>query len=224
MLRIWISNTVENQPWQNGGLAADSFEFGSKLESSYRVKIEGRLLDDDDSTSQDEEDDVDGAGAAKADRMDEDKPKPKTNGPQAPRLRFSHFFRAITVDFDRTRSQTTAEPSIEWKKPERSQGGPNAPPVADFDEFTFKRNGDENVNITINLFRHEEPERFLLSPDLAAIVDMREATRTDIVMSLWEYIKLNNLQEDEEKRNFRCDDLLKRVCLRCPDSTAASRS
>jgi len=30
-------------------------------------------------------------------------------------------------------------------------------------------------------------------------------------MGLWEYIKLMELQEDEEKRNFRCDELLRRV-------------
>jgi SWI/SNF-related matrix-associated actin-dependent regulator of chromatin subfamily D len=83
--------------------------------------------------------------------------------------------------------------------------------MADFDEFTFKRNGDENMNITINLYRHEDPERYELSPDLAEIVDMHEATRQEAVMAVWEYIKLMNLQEDEEKRNFRCDDLLRKV-------------
>ena len=63
------------------------------------------------------------------------------------------------------------------------------------------------------LFRSEDPERFELSDELAEVVDMKEATRSEIIMGLWEYIKLMGLQEDEEKRNFRCDDLLRKVCF-----------
>lgn len=88
------------------------------------------------------------------------------------------------------------------------------PAEADFDEFTFKRNGDENMNITINLQRHESPERYQLTPELAQIVDMKEATQHEAVMALWEYIRLSGLQEDEERRNFRCDSYLKKVSTR----------
>lgn len=129
------------------------------------------------------------------------------------RYRFSHFFKALTVDFDRSKSgRPSSETSVEWKKPDRTPAGSNLPAAADFDEFTFRRNGDENVNVTINLYRHEDPERFELTPELAEVIDMKEATRQEAVMGLWEYIKLMSLQEDEEKRNFRCDDLLKKVC------------
>ena len=67
------------------------------------------------------------------------------------------------------------------------------------------------MNITINLTRHEEPERYNISQDLDDIIDSTEATRQEAVMGVWEYIKMMGLQEDEEKRNFRCDDLLKKV-------------
>ena len=129
------------------------------------------------------------------------------------RYRFSHFFKAFTVDFDRGRGQTGADVNVEWKKPDRAPASSNLPAAADFDELTFKRSGDENMNITINLYRDESPpnERFELSPELAEIVDMKEGTRPEIIMGLWEYIKLMGLQEDEEKRNFRCDELLRMV-------------
>jgi SWI/SNF-related matrix-associated actin-dependent regulator of chromatin subfamily D len=126
------------------------------------------------------------------------------------RYRFSHFFKALTVDFDRNRGRVGNEPGVEWKKPDKTPASSNLPAAADFDELTFKRVGDDNQNITINLFRHED-DRFEVSPELAEIIDMREATRQEATMGLWEYIKLMNLQEDEEKRNFRCDDLLKKV-------------
>lgn len=223
-LRIWITNTVEDQFWQTNGLNVDSFDFSSNLEASYRVKIEGRLLDDDDDEVETGKDDAPNP-ADDADKMDTDSPA-KSKQPKAiaakpgQRHRFSHFFKALTVDFDRSKLAAAAggrpagmDASVEWKKPDRAPAAPGAalPAMADFDEFTFKRNGEENTNITINLFRHEDPERFELSPELADVVDLREATRQEAVVGMWEYIKLMNLQEDEEKRNFRCDEVLRKV-------------
>lgn len=197
----------------------DSFDFSSNLESTFRVKIEGRLLEDDDDLDKDEdEEDWAEAGADKdadADRMDTDAPEKTRSAAPKQRHRFSHFFKALTVEFDRSRMHNGTEQIVEWRKPEKTPSS-SVPAGADFDEFTFKRNGDENVNIAIYLTRHEDPERFELSPELAEIVDMTEATRPEITMGLWEYIKLMSLQEDEEKRNFRCDELLRRVCIyRC---------
>ncbi|KAK3906458.1 Serine/threonine-protein kinase ksg1 [Staphylotrichum tortipilum] len=216
-MRIWISNTVEDQFWQNNSLTVDSFDFTSNLESSYRVRVEGRLLEDEYELEAEAEERKLNETETDADKMETDtptKPKPKTVPAKRPRL--SHFFKAITVDFDRSKSgRPAADPPVEWKKPDRTPaGGNNLPAMADFDEFTFKRNGDETMNITVNLYRHEDPERFELSPELAEIVDMREATRQEAVVALWEYIKLMNLQEDEEKRNFRCDDLLRKIIPR----------
>jgi SWI/SNF-related matrix-associated actin-dependent regulator of chromatin subfamily D len=206
---------VEDQFWQNnGGLNVDTFDFTSNLESSYRVKIEGRLLDDEYEVEADEEERKTGDKEADGDKMETDTPsKAEPKPAPAKRPRLSHYFKALTVDFDRQKSgRQGGESSVEWKKPDRTPAGAgNLPAMADFDEFTFKRNGDENMNITINLYRHEDPERYELSPDLAEIVDMHEATRQEAVMAVWEYIKLMNLQEDEEKRNFRCDDLLRKV-------------
>jgi len=219
-MRVWISNTVEDQYWQNNSLNVDTFDFSSNLEASYRLKIEGRLLEDEEDPSSDDDE----PSANGGDKMDTDsvpaakpaKPAKAVPAKHGQRYRFSHFFKALTVEFDKSRVAAAAaagrETTIEWKKPERTPAGAaNLPAMADFDEITFKRPGDENVNVIINLYRHEDPERFELSPELAEIVDMKEATRQEAVMAVWEYIKLNKLQEDEEKRNFRCDDMLKKV-------------
>jgi chromatin remodeling complex protein RSC6 len=197
---------VEDQPWQSNGLNVDSFDFQPNLEASYRVKIEGRLLEDND--DEDADGDYTNRGVSEDALVNT---KPNISSAQQQKYRFSHFFKALSVDFDKARIRTGAEQSVEWKKPDRAQPSSTLPAAADFDELTFKRQGDENLNITINLFRHEEPERFLLSADLAEIVDMSEATRQEVMLGIWEYIKLMGLQEDEEKRNFRCDELLKRV-------------
>lgn len=214
-MRIWITNSTEDQFWQTNGINVNSFDFTSNLDPSYRVRIEGRLLDDDDDIDKEEEE-AKAAPEVDGDKMDTDSPSKTKAKPIAARpgqrYRFSHFFKALTIEYDRPKTgRPTADTSVEWKKPDRQPTAASLPAMADFDEFTFKRNGDENTNITINLYRHEDPERFELSKELAEVVDMREATRQEVVMVLWDYIHLMGLQEDEEKRNFRCDELLRPV-------------
>ncbi|KAI0025840.1 hypothetical protein F4780DRAFT_720125 [Xylariomycetidae sp. FL0641] len=210
-LRIWITNTADDQVWQqNNNMNLETFDFSSNSEPTYRVKIEGRLLDDGDELDKDDDDASDEAAekTGDPDKMDEDGPsdsKPKAT--KTPKYRFSHFFKALHVGFPTNRKG--ADQSVEWKKPERNNTSSNLPAAADFDELTFKRPGDENLNITINLTRHEDPERYAISQELEDIVDMSEATRQEIVMGIWEYIKMMGLQEDEEKRRFRCDDMLR---------------
>jgi SWI/SNF-related matrix-associated actin-dependent regulator of chromatin subfamily D len=76
-MRVWISNTVENQPWQSTGIDADAFDFESNTNPTYRVKIQGRLLDDEgDEGLEDDEEDQD------ADAMDSratSRPSPSTS-------------------------------------------------------------------------------------------------------------------------------------------------
>ncbi|RCI14190.1 hypothetical protein L249_5960, partial [Ophiocordyceps polyrhachis-furcata BCC 54312] len=217
ILRVWISNTVEDQVWQGNDINMDAFDFSPNMEASYRVKVEGRLLDEGNRNPEKSSkgDSPSIAFNLQSKRKQEDH-SAQQQGPQVPdeRHRFSTFFRAMSVDFDRSRFRNGAEQTIEWRKSEallkgHPSGGPSS--VADFDEITFKRNGDENTNITINLYRHELPERYQLSPELSDVTDMAEATQQEAVMALWEYIRHWGLQEDEERRNFKCDEPLKKI-------------
>lgn len=173
------------------------------------MKIEGRLLDED----EDDLDSVDSDDEAENDddAMDEDGKAQKKSKPPAKQYKLSHFFKAMTVDFDRSKTKDGADQNVEWKKPVVAPNAPNLPNAADFDQLEFKRGGDENINITINLVRDENPERFLLSPQLAEILDATEATRSEAAMGIWDYVKALGLQEDEEKRSFECDDRLRAV-------------
>lgn len=212
-LRVWVSNAVEDQPWQGDDLDVDAFDFSTNMDSSYRVKIEGRLLEEEGEDDDDDEkfDDAEDVAELGGDPMDEDgKETKKTKEPEQ-RHKFSHFFKAMTVDFGRNRTKDGVEYSVEWKKPAIPPNAIDPPNAADFDQLEFKRGGDENLNITINLVRDEAQERFSLSPVLAEIMDAAEATRAEVVTGIWEYIKTMGLQEDDEKRSFRCDELLKQV-------------
>jgi len=50
-----------------------------------------------------------------------------------------------------------------------------------------------------------------LSPELEAVVGAGPLPRTEVVKKLWEYIKKNNLQNPQNKRNILADDKLKAV-------------
>lgn len=178
------------------------------MDSAYRVKIEGRLLDEEEEVS-DSEDSEDEEEATNGDPMDEDGKPKQSSKPEKKEYKFSHFFKAMTVDFDR--SKVKDDQSVEWKKPAPGPNSANLPNAADFDQLEFKRGGDENMNITVNLTRDENPEIFLYRPALAELLDATEGTRGDAVIGIYEYAKLNNLQEDDEKRSFDCDDRLRAV-------------
>ena len=197
-LKLWISNTVENQPWQTKEQDEKAFDLADGNDATYKVKIEGRVIEDEDLADDDEEED---------NAMDIDEPTKKSqNPPTETRLKLSHFFKKITIDFDRNRNlQPDGFTQIEWKKPFPSQPG------SDFDSLEFERKGDENINILINLYRDEAEERHQLSPELSALLDTDALSKPAAINGVWEYVRLAGLQKDEPKRVINCDDTLKAV-------------
>ncbi len=50
-----------------------------------------------------------------------------------------------------------------------------------------------------------------ISDDLAMVVGSDPIPRTEVTKKLWVYIKKNNLQDSENRRNINADDNLKKV-------------
>lgn len=219
-LQIWISNTADNQPWQTRTLETDMFDFNSVMEGTYRVRIEGRLLDDgsSDDDTESESEDEDDRNPTEREKLDgftdqrndtkKQSPVPATN---PIKTRLSHFFKSIIVSFDRSKNlQPDSTTQIEWKKP---SGAENAALSAahDFDALEFERKCEENINCTISFWRDEVPERYRLSKELAELLDMEEDDRASIIYGIWEYVKAMDLQQDEEKRLIQCNERLRDV-------------
>lgn len=226
-LRIWISNTVENQPWQGRSLDENAFDFNTGIEATYKVKIEGRLLEGDSDQDSDDESDDEDTSAFKdtvkkgeaMDHADEAPTEPAKATSTRPRTKLSHFFKSIKVDFDRGKNfQPDASTQVEWKKPFVIASNPLLPAAADFDCLEFERKSDENINCTINFYRDEVPERFQLSKELAEVLDTQEEDKASIYLGVWEYVKAMKLQQDEEKRIIQCDDRLRTVSSPIPTS------
>ncbi|PYH88532.1 hypothetical protein BO71DRAFT_391375 [Aspergillus ellipticus CBS 707.79] len=207
-MRIWISNTAESQPWQT---AAPGNNPGS---GRYKVRIEGRLLDDDtDPTAPEDSDDEADDDNNDDDAMEQDGPNnTKKSSTKKPKQRFSHFFKSLTVDFDKPATVMPEEVKpVTWTKPQLPPNAVTLPPTADFDSIQFSRASQENLNVTVSLVRDETPERYKLSKELAEVLDVEEETRSGIVLGIWDYIRAMGLQEDEEKRLVRCDHRLRSI-------------
>ncbi|KAJ5084423.1 hypothetical protein NUU61_009002 [Penicillium alfredii] len=207
-MRIWISNTVEDQPWQGAGSNPGS--------GRYKMRIEGRLLDDDTDPTVPDSDEEGGEGeAADEDAMDHDAAegdKAKKSSSKKEHQRFSQFFKTITVDFDKPPTANPEEVKpVNWTKPQLPPNTTSAPPSAEFDSLQFSRASQENLNVTLSLVRDETPERYKLSKELAEVLDVEEETRSGIVLGIWDYIRAMELQEDEEKRQVRCDHRLRSI-------------
>lgn len=211
-MRIWISNTVDFQQWQKGE-EQELYDFSGHSEGTYRMKIEGRLLEDkDDTPSDDDDSDEEHEGKDEAARENDGDPteKPVVQVGLQPKTKLSHFFKAITVEFDRNKNlQADYTTQVEWKRPSFSPNASAYPEGADFDSLEFERKGDSDMNCTVHFYRDDD--RYLLSDPLADLLDCKEADRTSIMMGIWDYIKAMNLQQDDEKRAVQCDDRLRKV-------------
>ncbi|KAL8996232.1 MAG: hypothetical protein Q9169_004210 [Polycauliona sp. 2 TL-2023] len=222
-MRIWISNTFESLPTQESNLDP-IYDFSGSTMALYRMKIEGRLLDDEEDVSSDDDDNSDDENDKKdGDAMDQDEQptqKPAKRDPQQFRTKLSHFFKQITLELHRdkhTPADLGVDNFIEWKKPlpkpkdPKEPHDPVLPPEADFDTLEIERRFDCTVNCTINLYRDDD--RFLLSDPLADLLDSKIEDRKSIIIGIYDYIRALNLQQDDEKRAVQCDERLRRVCL-----------
>jgi SWI/SNF-related matrix-associated actin-dependent regulator of chromatin subfamily D len=184
ILKIWISNTAKDQPWQNADRPLDenAFDFDMGQIPTFRVRLEGRLID------------------------------PDTNElpPPEKRRHFTSFFKQITFELDRDKDLYPDGNLVEWK---RTLPQPGQAPFEEKDAIEFERKGDVNVNLTVKLVLDASPERYKLSAPLADLLDTKEDTRTGIVMALWEYVRFNGLQDPDDKRWINCDEALKNVCI-----------
>ena len=216
-MRVWISNIAKDQPWQNvgGPLDENAFDFETGQIPTFRVRIEGRLLDDEEDNELAADVDLE-LGTEKNPATQEATPVLAT---QKHVRKFSSFLKSIVVELDRSNDLYPEGNIIEWRRPLPMPHQPVAaipqppPQVVEFDGFEFERKGDVDVMCTIKIERNETPDRYRLSPQLAELLDTKEDTRAGIVMGLWEYVRKHKLQDPDERRTINCDAALGAVGL-----------
>ena len=72
---------------------------------------------------------------------------------------------------------------------------------ADVDGFSIKRPAkEENMKIKILFYLSYHIQEFILTPSLSELLGISRGTRPQILYHLWQYIKLNSLQDNENPK------------------------
>ncbi|TRM63164.1 hypothetical protein BD626DRAFT_548128 [Schizophyllum amplum] len=174
-LRIFLSHTVSDQPWQTGGIGPEgaNFETGEGI-PAWAFRIEGRLLESSTSRAKD----------------------------KVMQRKFSTFIKRMVIELDRDPSSYPDGNIIEWPK---APGAHN--PV--MDGFTVRRTGDTPTNIRVVLYLDHQPEQFKVQEGLANIIGVRQDSRLGVIQAMWNYIKINQLQDKADRTMIHLDEPLK---------------
>ncbi|KAJ2548426.1 SWI/SNF and RSC complex subunit Ssr3 [Coemansia sp. RSA 1933] len=114
-----------------------------------------------------------------------------------PAHKFSEFVNSMVVELERDPELYT-DNVVQWRR---------AAAEGDVDGFEIKRRGDEDVRAKIVLDIRTATDRFKVnSPVLRELLDIRgPISKASFIMKLWQYIKLNGLQDSEDPDQIRCD-------------------
>ncbi|KAF9236976.1 hypothetical protein BU15DRAFT_76343 [Melanogaster broomeanus] len=120
-------------------------------------------------------------------------PNQRSRDKVAPR-KFSTFIKRMIVDLDRDPTLYPDGNIVEWPRPQGVQ-----PPL---DGFTIRRTGDQPTRVRIVIHLEQSPEQYKLSPELANILGIKEESRIGVIQALWNYIKINGLQDKVDRRKI----------------------
>ena len=82
------------------------------------------------------------------------------------------------------------------------------------DALEIKRTGNKEMEVEISLHLYSNPQKYKLNEKLSNILGYTHASRATVLSALWEYIKLNRLQ-DKENRNIINNDANLRLIFEC---------
>ncbi|KAJ7043386.1 SWI/SNF complex protein [Mycena alexandri] len=118
--------------------------------------------------------------------------------------KFSTFIKRMVVELDRDATLYPDGNIVEWP---RATGHHNPP----LDGFTIRRKGDAPTKVRMIMYVEHYPEQFRVIPELGSILGIKEDSRVGVVQALWNYIKIQGLQDKVDRRLVRADDKLRPI-------------
>jgi SWI/SNF-related matrix-associated actin-dependent regulator of chromatin subfamily D len=180
-LRIFLSHTVSGQVWQAGDTVLTE---GGETPVNFE---NGQGIP---------------AWAFKIEGRLLEVPNQRAKDKGTPR-KFSSFVKRMIVELDR---DTTLYPDgniVEWPRVL-----PANPPL---DGFTVRRMGDQPTKIRIVMHLEHFPEQYRVQPELGNMLGIKEESRVGVIQALWNYIKVQGLQDKVDRRLIRADEYLKPI-------------
>ncbi|EIN05710.1 BAR-domain-containing protein [Punctularia strigosozonata HHB-11173 SS5] len=126
---------------------------------------------------------------------------------QPPPRKFTTFIKHLIIELERDPSVYPDGNIVEWHRQANNVNNPQA----QLDGFTIRRTGDQPTRIRVVLHLTQEPEVFKVHPELGDILGIKEESRVGVLQTLWNYIKIQGLQDKVDRRMIRADDKLKPI-------------
>ncbi|XP_018096785.1 SWI/SNF-related matrix-associated actin-dependent regulator of chromatin subfamily D member 3 isoform X7 [Xenopus laevis] len=121
--------------------------------------------------------------------------------PSKMKRKFSSFFKSLVIELDKDLYGPDNH-LVEWHR---------TPSTQETDGFQVKRPGDVSVRCTLLLMLDYQPPQFKLDPRLARLLGLHTQTRAVIIQALWQYIKINKLQDCHDKEYITVDKYFQQI-------------
>jgi len=122
---------------------------------------------------------------------------------RVPPRKLSTMVKQLVVELDRDPAQYPDGNTVEWIR--------SAQNYAPLDGFSVKRRGDSLTKIRVLVYLEQHPEHFKVHPELGNILGIKEETRNGVIQAVWNYIKLQDLQDKIDRRTIRPDAALRNI-------------
>ncbi|KAF9463399.1 SWI/SNF complex protein [Collybia nuda] len=123
---------------------------------------------------------------------------------KTPPRKFSTMIKRMVVELDRDTALYPDGNIVEWP---RAPGHHNP----SLDGFTIRRTGDLPTKVRLILYLVHFPDQFKVLPELASVLNIKEDSRIGVIQALWNYIKIQGLQDKVDRRLVRADDKLRPI-------------
>jgi len=180
-LRIFLSHTVSGQVWQTGDGGPDGAERTVNFDTGEGIP----------------------AWQLKIEGRLLEVPNQRAKDKVPPR-KFSTLIKKMIVELDRDPALYTDGNIVEWPRAAAHQN-----PA--LDGFTIRRTGDTPTKIRIIAYLEHYPEQHKVKNELGSVLGLQEESRSGVIQALWNYIKIQGLQDKVDRRMVRADDYLRPV-------------
>ncbi|ODV66889.1 hypothetical protein HYPBUDRAFT_110114 [Hyphopichia burtonii NRRL Y-1933] len=177
ILRVFVYNTCENQPWQRQLLQEQGQPVPdpTAAESLWTLRVEGRFISDE-------------------------------NNSEQQNLKFSNFLSGLSIDLlpnsDYPDLQNSQLNLIEYRDETSQIPGINSLQAAQarqqFDGFDVKRPGVFNIKTKIALMVKDQSGKLKLSDEMAQFIGKKEATQQELVYLVWQYVLYKDLFKNRD--------------------------
>jgi len=182
-LRVFLSHTVSGQTWQSGDASTSAAAAGSSEAPNFET---GQGIP---------------AWQLKIEGRLLELPNQRSRDKGPPR-QFSTFVKSAIVELDRDPALYPDGNIVEWHR------GPSQPPL---DGFTIRRTGDTQTKARLVMHLEHHPDQYKIHAELGGILGLREESRAGVIQALWNYIKIQGLQDKVDRKRIHADEALRPI-------------